>query len=219
MRRGFGGGVSQIGESASTGMISFLLPYLRGFDFFARYALRWREVTACFILGVLFAGFLFFVTPPLAAVLAGYLVFTMALVVLVDYRHFIIPDGLSLPAIPLGLAAATSAFPEPVLLDHALAALAAGSSLYAVRAVYRRVRGIEGLGLGDVKLATAAGAWVGLDYLPMTCLLATCAALFAVLARSAFTRAGETTMTTAIPFGSFIAPAIVIMWTTRLLAI
>ena len=202
----------------STGMTSLLMQCLRRFVFFARYGLRWWEATACFSLGVLFAVFLFFVTQPLAAVLAGYLVFTMALVVLVDYRHFIIPDALSLPAIPLGLAAATSAFPEPVLLDHALAALAAGSSLYAVRAAYRRVRGIEGLGLGDVKLAIAAGAWVGLDYLPMTCLLATCAALFAVLARSAFTRAGETTMTTAIPFGSFIAPAIVIMWTTRLLA-
>jgi leader peptidase (prepilin peptidase) / N-methyltransferase len=200
-------------------MISFMQPYLRGVDFFARYTLRWREVTACFILGVLFAGFLFFVTPPLAALLAGYLVFTMALVVLIDYRHFIIPDVLSLPAVPLGLVASTSAFEGAVLLDHVAAVLVAGSFLYAIRAIYRRVRGTEGLGLGDVKLAAAAGAWVGLEYLPMTCLLAACAALVAVLARSAFMRASETTMTTAIPFGAFIAPAIVIMWTARLLAV
>jgi leader peptidase (prepilin peptidase) / N-methyltransferase len=211
--------LSRIGEFKSAGMISFLQPYLRGVDFIARYTLRWWEVTACFIIGVLFAGFLFFVTPPLAALLAGYLVFTMALVVLIDYRHFIIPDVLSLPAVPLGLVASTSAFPAPVLLDHVAAVLVAGSFLYAIRAIYRRVRGIEGLGLGDVKLAAAAGAWVGLEYLPMTCLLATCAALVAVLARSALTRASETTMTTAIPFGAFIAPAIVIMWTARLLAV
>jgi leader peptidase (prepilin peptidase) / N-methyltransferase len=200
-------------------MISFLQQCLRCFNVSAHYELRWWEALACFGLGMAYASVLFLVAPPLAAVLAGYLVFTMALVVLVDYRHFIIPDVLSMPAVPLGLVASTSAFPAPVLLDHVAAVLVAGSFLYAIRAIYRRVRGIEGLGLGDVKLAAAAGAWVGLEYLPMTCLLATCAALVAVLARSAFMRASETTMTTAIPFGAFIAPAIVIMWTARLLAV
>jgi leader peptidase (prepilin peptidase) / N-methyltransferase len=180
------------------------------------------EVAACAVLGLALACTLGFFTTTIAAMAAGYMLFTMLLVMLIDYRHFIIPDALSLPAVPLGFVAALFAFPgaaEAILLDQALAAFVAGGSLYAARALYFRARGIEGLGLGDVKLATTAGAWVGLEALPMTCLLATVAALTAVLVRSIFVRSGTTNMTTAIPFGSFIAPAIIIMWLLRLLVI
>jgi leader peptidase (prepilin peptidase) / N-methyltransferase len=203
-------------------MTSFLDRSRQSFHLTARYELRRGEVLSCALLGTALAGALALVTTAMAALAAGYLLFTMLLVMLIDYRHFVIPDALSLPAVPLGLVAAVCAFPGSalaVVLDHGLAAVAAGGSLYAIRFLYRRMRGIEGLGLGDVKLATAAGAWVGLEFLPMTCLLATCAALSAVLIRSVFARSAGTHLTTAIPFGSFIAPAIVIMWLFRLLTV
>lgn len=177
---------------------------------------------ACAALGLALTCILAFFTAAIAALAAGYMLFTMLLVMLIDFRQFIIPDALSLPAVPLGLIAALFAFPgaiETILLDQVLAAFVAGGSLYAVRALYFRMRGVEGLGLGDVKLAAAAGAWVGLEALPMTCLLATVAALAAVLVRSVFVRSTTTSLTTAIPFGSFIAPAIIIMWLFRLLVI
>jgi leader peptidase (prepilin peptidase)/N-methyltransferase len=192
------------------------------FSLTTRYELRRWEVVACAVLGLALTCILTFFTVAIVALAGGYMLFTMLLVMLIDYRQFIIPDALSLPAAPLGLAAALFAFPAPaqeVLLDQVLAAFVAGGSLYAVRALYFRARGVEGLGLGDVKLATAAGAWVGLEALPMTCLLATVAALTVVLVRSAFVRSAATRLTTAIPFGSFIAPAIIIMWLIRLLVI
>lgn len=183
--------------------------------FLGRFELRRIEVTLCSLAGAASAAVLLFMVPAVAAVASGLLVAAMLLIALIDSRHMIIPDALSLPAIPLGLVAAVAARPGPwteVLSNHAAAALAGGLSLYMVRWFYQRTRGVQGLGLGDVKLAAAAGAWVGLGNLPMTCLLATGAALAAVLARKVTHPGGGMRMTTAIPLGSFIAPAIIVMW-------
>lgn len=184
-------------------------------DLYGRYELHAREVVASAIAGFLFFLFMQAETQAFAAAASGYLMFTMLLITLIDSRLMIIPDILSLPAIPLGLAAAASAFPadwRSVVTDHAIAAAVAGGFLFTLRWTYFHLRGIAGLGLGDVKLAAAAGAWVGLEQLPVTCLLATGAALAAVLLRRIVAPGKAVTMTTAIAFGSFIAPAIVIVW-------
>lgn len=186
----------------------------------SRHALRPFEVLASGIAGLVFCMVLWNVTNAFVAAASGYLLFTMLLVTLIDSRLMIIPDVFSLPAIPLGLVTATLAFPEDrqaLLIDHAMAAAIAGLFLYGLRVLYFRLRGVSGLGLGDVKLAAAAGAWVGLAQLPSTCLLATGSALTAVLLRRMTAPEKTMTMTTAIPFGSFIAPAIVIIWGLMLL--
>lgn len=194
------------------------MPGLQTLNLAAHYELRRSEVVACSLLGLILAGVLATFTGIITALAGGYLLFSMLLVILIDYRHMIIPNALSLPAIPLGLIAAIFTFPIPwadIISDHLLAAAVAGSVFYAVRYAYRRLRGVEGLGMGDVKLAAAAGAWVGLDFLALTCLFATVAALSAVLLRRLVPEHGSVSLTTAIPFGSFIAPAIVIIWLFR----
>lgn len=194
------------------------MPGLQFLNLAAHYELTRSEVAACALLGLILAGILAAMTGAITALAGGYLLFSMLLVILIDYRHLIIPNVLSLPAIPLGLAAALFTFPIPwadIISDHLLAAAVAGGVSFAVRHIYRRLRGIEGLGMGDVKLAAAAGAWVGLDFLAMTCLFATLAALSAVLIRRLVSEPGSVSLTAAIPFGSFIAPAIVIMWLFR----
>ena len=74
-----------------------------------------------------------------------------------DIRRFIIPDILSLPAIPAGLAVTAYLAPAGegagLLLWH-VAAMAFGTlAFYVIRWGYHRYRGQEGLGLGDVKLS------------------------------------------------------------------
>ena len=148
------------------------------------------------------------------AAAGGVLGFAMVLVSAIDRRLFLIPDILSLPAIAAGLAAALFVGPEAgpaVFADHAIAALAAGGGFYAIREGYRRWRGFEGLGLGDVKLAGAAGAWVGIDWLGIALLLA-CSGALAIGALRVALGNSRITGTTALPFGSFIAPSIVIVW-------
>ena len=80
-----------------------------------------------------------------------------------------------------------------------------------VRAVYRWLRGREGIGLGDVKLAGVAGAWLDWPIIPIAIEIAAVAALGAYLIRHfCFRRAVRPT--TRMPFGLFLAPAIWIGW-------
>jgi leader peptidase (prepilin peptidase)/N-methyltransferase len=126
----------------------------------------------------------------------------------------IIPNMLTYMAIPAGLVSAlvNDGFSiSEMAWNHGAASVAGPLALFTLREVYLRLRGIEGLGLGDVKLAGAAGAWLGVEALPMTCLLASSAAITAVLLHRVF-KPSSLHLKSAIPFGSFIAPAIVVMW-------
>jgi leader peptidase (prepilin peptidase)/N-methyltransferase len=139
-----------------------------------------------------------------------------------DARRFIIPDVLSLPAIPAGLLAAPLLDPDRafslLILEHIIAAAMGGGVLYAIRHVYAMSRGREGLGLGDVKLAAAAGAWTGIAGLSHVLLLACVMALGSVLLMHAL-RLKALRGATAVPFGVFLAPAIWLVWCLAALGI
>src|SRR6266568_4852405 len=92
----------------------------------------------------------------------------MPAIAIVDARWFIIPDQLSAAGFALGLINAAVIAPQE-MWQAAGIAFARGAVLallfYGLRALYRRLRGRQGIGLGDVKLAAVAGAW--LDWLKM----------------------------------------------------
>jgi leader peptidase (prepilin peptidase) / N-methyltransferase len=117
------------------------------------------------------AAWAFPVAGLLAAVAHGLLGWALVLIALTDYRAFRIPDQLSLPLIPLGLFTAWWQWPES-LWNHLGAAVLGGAALYGLNRAYRRLRGHDGLGMGDVKLTAAAGAWVGLEGLAYVIMLA-----------------------------------------------
>ena len=178
------------------------------------YGLRLCEISAAIAAGAAAGATGLWLLHPVAAMAAGYMVFSVLMIVVIDSRHFIIPDIFSLPAIPLGLATVPFV-PDPGfggLAGHVAAAGLAAAALYLLARFYRKARGIEGLGLGDVKLAAAAGSWTGLDGLPMVLLLASGAALLAVLLRNRVIRGDRASLMTPVPFGSFLAPAILIVW-------
>ncbi len=78
--------------------------------------------------------------------------------VVVDLRRQLLPDALVLPLLPLGLLLAWLTGDVPAA---AAGAAFGGGLLWLVRALHGRLRGREGLGLGDVKLMAAGGAWIG----------------------------------------------------------
>jgi leader peptidase (prepilin peptidase)/N-methyltransferase len=167
------------------------------------------------------AGLLFLV-PPVTAALSAYLFFTMALITLVDLRHFIIPDLLSLPAIPIGVAASAIVVTDGDWLagvsSGLTGAIVGGGAFLLLRAVYFMVRRIEALGLGDVKLAAVAGAWLGPAALAPACLAATLSAIAALLFHAAISGRRALHPRRTIPFGSFIAPTILVFWLLRILS-
>lgn len=180
------------------------------------------EVAAAFGFALLATFAVLLVAPLLAAATTGILALLMALVTLTDARHFLIPDRYSLSAIPLGMMANLLVFHPgdwaAGLTESALGAVLAAGSFYLLRALWFALRGVEGLGLGDVKLAGAAGAWLGPTLLAPACLAAALAGLVAVAVMT-LVPGRRLGLADHIPFGSFIAPVILLFWVLRLLAI
>jgi leader peptidase (prepilin peptidase) / N-methyltransferase len=144
---------------------------------------------------------------------AGLAVLMVAIAV-IDARRFIIPDELTAAALVLGLAYAAALDPDAWLSAVAwtLARGAAPAAVFfAVRAGYRRWRGRDGIGLGDVKLAAVAGIWLDWPTIPVAVDIAAVAALGVYLIlHIGFRRAVR--RTTRLPFGLFLAPSIWLAW-------
>jgi len=127
----------------------------------------------------------------------------------IDAASFRLPDVLTLPLLLAGLAEAFWREPDQLTARAGAAALAFGA-LWALAALYRRLRGREGLGMGDAKLLAAGGAWLGPAPLPDVLLLAACSALcYAMLLPL---RGARITGTLKLPFGPFLAGAIWLVW-------
>jgi len=127
----------------------------------------------------------------------------------VDALALRLPDILTLPLIGAGLAVAGCA-PDHDLVGHVAATAIAILLFYAIAASYRRVRHEDGLGLGDVKLAGVAGAWLGWQALPATILLASLIGL--VWVGVAAIRRGREALHERIPFGIALCFAIWVIW-------
>jgi leader peptidase (prepilin peptidase)/N-methyltransferase len=146
-------------------------------------------------------------------ILGGGLAIAMIAIAAVDARCFLIPDKLVLVSLALGLVAAATARPEHIATNLANAALrgfVVALLFFGFRALYRRIRGREGLGLGDVKLAGVAGVWLGWIAVSLAIDIAALSALAAVLIR--LLRGRDVTWKTRLPFGLFFAPAIWLAW-------
>ena len=87
--------------------------------------------------------------------IAAFLVITF-----IDIDHRIIPDVITLPGIPIGLAAS---FGPGIIspLESLLGILAGGGSLFLVAWVYQSLTKREGMGGGDIKLLAMIGAFIG----------------------------------------------------------
>jgi leader peptidase (prepilin peptidase)/N-methyltransferase len=150
------------------------------------------------------------------AVLSGWLLWASlglgwALLALaaIDLRHLVLPDILCLPLIPAGLAIAWAL--DPALLpDHALGAILGFAAFVAIAFVYRRLRGREGLGMGDAKLLAAAGAWLGWRALPSVVLIAAVVGL--ALALAGALAGGKLAWTSRIAFGPHLALGFWLVW-------
>jgi leader peptidase (prepilin peptidase) / N-methyltransferase len=93
--------------------------------------------------------------------LATRLIFLSALIVLAvtDLRERLLPNAITLPGIIAGLVCSLVAPPGP--LSALLGVVVGGGLPFVVGEIYYRVRGIDGLGMGDVKMLAMIGAFLG----------------------------------------------------------
>ena len=119
----------------------------------------------------------------------------------IDFSIYILPDGITLTGAALAWPAAVFVLGVP-WLDSLLGALIGAGFFWLLQIFYRRFRGIEGMGTGDIKLMLMLGALTGWPLLPFTVLAAALTSLCASLYYLARDRQG---MQTAVPFGPFLS--------------
>lgn len=134
--------------------------------------------------------------------LAIRLLFASSLIVLfvIDLRHRILPNAITLPGIAVGFVA--SWFLPPGWLSSLIGIAAGGGILLGIAEAYYRVRGQEGLGMGDVKMLAMIGAFLGWPLTILTLVLASFAGSVVGVALIASRRGS---MQAALPFGTFLA--------------
>ncbi len=88
------------------------------------------------------------------------------------------------------------------ICDSVMAAAICSGALWAVRAMYEKVRKREGLGLGDVKMGAMIGAFLGIQGALLTLLVGSLLGVVVGLGYTWFT--GKDASTYELPFGSFL---------------
>lgn len=134
---------------------------------------------------------------------------TLLALSIIDWRTYTLPDPLTLPLIPAGLAV-IAVIDQDRLGGHALAALIGFSVFAGLAYAYHALRGRDGLGLGDAKLFAAAGAWVGWEVLPSVLLIGTVACLASAFIGRAF--GGTLSWSQRLAFGPYLALGFWIVW-------
>jgi leader peptidase (prepilin peptidase)/N-methyltransferase len=153
------------------------------------------------------------VAPGLPGLLAAGLALIAIAIAVIDARYFIIPNELSAAALALAVvyAGVTGSEPLEAVGFALLRAILLALLFYGLREGYRRLRGRDGIGLGDVKLAGVAGAWLGLMAIPIAIEIAALSAI-AVFALRHYVAGRSLDTALKFPFGLFLAPSIWLGW-------
>jgi leader peptidase (prepilin peptidase) / N-methyltransferase len=156
----------------------------------------------------------FVAAPGRSGFFGGALGLLMLAVAVADARAFIIPDKLSIAAFALALTNAANegleSMPENIAVA-ALRGLVLALAFFALREIYLRLRHRHGIGLGDVKLAAVAGAWLDWTLIPVAIEIAALTALIFYIA-SRLVLGRPLCAAAKLPFGLFFAPAIWFCW-------
>jgi leader peptidase (prepilin peptidase)/N-methyltransferase len=144
-------------------------------------------------------------------------------IVFIDYNHKLILNVMTFPGVAVLLALRVLA-PDPWILAHTprwfglagapdriialVAALFGGlvgaGSLWLVRELYYRVRHVEGMGLGDVKMMLMVGVFLGWQLTLLTIFLGS---LLGSVVGLTLIKRGRGSMKSEIPFGVVLGPA------------
>ncbi len=146
--------------------------------------------------------------------LGAALALLMLAIAVADFRHMIIPNALTAAAAALALVNAAVGDPAAIVESLMAAALRGTITMLfflAIRAAYGWLRQREGVGLGDVKLAFVAGAWLDWVMIPVAIEIAALVALMSFFALQVLAKR-PISSTSRMPFGLFFAPAIWLSW-------
>jgi leader peptidase (prepilin peptidase)/N-methyltransferase len=124
----------------------------------------------------------------------------MIVLFVIDLRHRLLPNVITVPGIVVGFI--FSLFLPPGWLDSLIGIMAGGGVLLLMAEMYYRLRKEEGLGMGDVKMLAMIGAFLGWRLMLVTLILSSFLGSLIGLGMIALKK-GD--MKYALPFGTFLA--------------
>ena len=166
-------------------------------------SISWRYPLVELLGALLALGCLWRFGPTFEALAFFALLAAMLAIAFIDWEFMIIPDPISLGFLALGLA--LSPFTGPGILPALVGALVGGGLLLMVGVVWKKMRGIDAMGGGDIKLMAAVGAFLGAIEVLLVIFVG--AFLGALVGAIVLRRTGQA----KIAFGTFLAAATVIV--------
>ena len=151
--------------------------------------------------GIIAVDVFFMFGPTIAGSIYFIFISSLLVITFIDIDHKIIPDVISLPGIPIGLAA-SFVLPAMTFKTALLGMLAGGGSLWIVAWTYSLITRKEGMGGGDIKLLAMIGAFIGWKGVVFTIFAASVAGT--VLGMIVMLVKGKD-LKYAIPFGPFLS--------------
>jgi leader peptidase (prepilin peptidase)/N-methyltransferase len=130
------------------------------------------------------------------------LIFISVMVVLcvIDLKHRILPDAITLPGIVFGFF--FSWFMEPGWQSSLTGIVFCGGAMFVIREIYYWIRNEEGIGMGDIKMLGMIGAFLGWKLTLLTLMLSVfLGSVVGVLV----VVAGRGDMKHALPFGPLLS--------------
>lgn len=134
---------------------------------------------------------------------------TLVALATIDVEQMRLPNVMTLPLVAVGLLH-TYIADATAIASHAAAAAVGYIVLAIIDWLYRHLRGMSGIGLGDAKLFAASGAWLGLVALPSVLMFA--ATLGLALASVLYVFGAKLSARTRLPFGPCLALGFWIVW-------
>ncbi len=129
-------------------------------------------------------------------------IFISAMVALcvIDLKHRMLPDAITLPGIVFGFS--LSWFMAPGWQSSLMGIVFCGGGMFVIREIYYWIRNEEGMGMGDIKMLGMIGAFLGLKLALLTLmsavLLGSVIGIFVIVT-------GRGDMKHALPFGSLLS--------------
>ena len=123
----------------------------------------------------------------------------------IDLKHFIIPNELTFSLMALGFIKSFLTNPSLYIFPDYIQSLIGGvtgySLIWFIIFIYKKLKNIEGMGLGDAKLLSAIGFWFGWISIPFVIFLSSIIALLFVIP-SLMKKSKK--LSSHIPFGPYI---------------
>lgn len=141
----------------------------------ARISLRYPVIELLAGVGALYCAYRFGFGPKMIA--ATLFLWSVIALAVIDQETGFLPDDITLPLLWLGLLFNLAGAFVPI--HEAIIGAAAGYMvLWTVNAMFRAIRGIEGMGYGDFKMTAAVGAFLGWKELLMVILISSVVGAF-----------------------------------------